>query len=141
MWSFAHLLRDDGLSHMAYTEQITSVLCTRMSLWRSPDLNSWRGHASILPTRPDDRRRFRPQDSLTLSVSLCLPLDLKASELVFAVGIGPDLDPISRTIPARGQQGPHQEADGHTTVPDQTATDSVPNPYSPISGRPHTVFT
>lgn len=34
-WSFAHLLRDDGLSYIAYTEQITFLLCTRMSLWLS----------------------------------------------------------------------------------------------------------
>ena len=25
-WSFAHVLRDDGLSYMAYTEQITFLL-------------------------------------------------------------------------------------------------------------------
>ena len=49
-----------------------------------------------------------------------------------------DLDPISRTPygPA-ANKGLHQEA-GHTTVPDQTATDSVPNPRLPTSGRPHT---
>ena len=44
---------------------------------------------------------------------------------------------LTNTIRARGQQGPHQEA-GHTTVPDQTATNSVPNPRLPIWGRPHT---
>ena len=51
-----------------------------------------------------------------------------------------DLDPISRTPygPA-ANKGPHQEA-GHTTVPDQTATDSVLKPGLPIWGRPHTLF-
>ena len=34
---------------------------------------------------------------------------------------------LTNTIRARGQQWLHQEA-GHTTVPDQTATDSVLNP-------------
>ncbi|MCY4400899.1 MAG: class I SAM-dependent DNA methyltransferase [Gemmatimonadetes bacterium] len=30
-WSFAHVLRDDGLSYMAYTEQITFLLFLKMS--------------------------------------------------------------------------------------------------------------
>lgn len=30
-WSFAHLLRDDGLSYMAYTEQITFLLFLKMA--------------------------------------------------------------------------------------------------------------
>ena len=46
---------------------------------------------------------------------------------------------LTNTIRARGHRGLHQEA-GHTTVPDQTATDSVPNPRLPIWGRPHTPF-
>ncbi len=29
-WSFAHVLRDDGLSYMAYTEQITFLLFLKM---------------------------------------------------------------------------------------------------------------
>ena len=30
-WSFAHLLRDDGLSYMAYTEQVTFLLFLKMA--------------------------------------------------------------------------------------------------------------
>ena len=30
-WSYAHVLRDDGLSYMAYTEQITFLLFLKMS--------------------------------------------------------------------------------------------------------------
>ena len=30
-WSFAHLLRDDGLSYMEYTEQITFLLFLKMA--------------------------------------------------------------------------------------------------------------
>ncbi len=30
-WHFAHVLRDDGLSHMAYTEQITFLLFRKMA--------------------------------------------------------------------------------------------------------------
>jgi type I restriction enzyme M protein len=30
-WSFAHVLRDDGLSYMAYTEQITFLLFLKMA--------------------------------------------------------------------------------------------------------------
>ena len=30
-WNFAHVLRDDGLSYMAYTEQITFLLFLKMS--------------------------------------------------------------------------------------------------------------
>ena len=29
-WSFAHVLRDDGLSYMGYTEQITFLLFLKM---------------------------------------------------------------------------------------------------------------
>ena len=34
-WSFAHLLRDDGLSYMAYTEQITFLLFLKMAHQRT----------------------------------------------------------------------------------------------------------
>ncbi len=43
-WSFAHLLRDDGLSYMAYTEQITFLLFLKMAHqrtqppWRRPPI-------------------------------------------------------------------------------------------------------
>ncbi len=30
-WGFAHVLRDDGLSYMAYTEQITFLLFLKMA--------------------------------------------------------------------------------------------------------------
>lgn len=30
-WNFAHVLRDDGLSYMAYTEQITFLLILKMA--------------------------------------------------------------------------------------------------------------
>ena len=30
-WSYAHVLRDDGLSYMAYTEQITFLLFLKMA--------------------------------------------------------------------------------------------------------------
>lgn len=30
-WSYAHLLRDDGLSYLAYTEQITFLLFLKMA--------------------------------------------------------------------------------------------------------------
>ncbi len=43
---------------------------------------------------------------------------------------------LTNTIRARGQQGPHQET-GHTTVPDQTATDLVVKPELATWGRPH----
>ena len=35
-WSFAHLLRDDGLSYMAYTEQITFLLFLKMAHEQTP---------------------------------------------------------------------------------------------------------
>ena len=46
---------------------------------------------------------------------------------------------LTNTIRARGQRGLHQEA-GHTTVPDQAATDSVLKPDLSTRGRPHTPF-
>ena len=30
-WNYAHVLRDDGLSYMAYTEQITFLLFLKMA--------------------------------------------------------------------------------------------------------------
>lgn len=30
-WTFSHVLRDDGLSYMAYTEQITFLLFLKMA--------------------------------------------------------------------------------------------------------------
>jgi type I restriction enzyme M protein len=30
-WNFVHVLRDDGLSYMAYTEQITFLLFSEMA--------------------------------------------------------------------------------------------------------------
>ncbi len=45
-WSFAHLLRDDGLSYMAYTEQITFLLFFKMAYQRTqPPWN----HPPIVP--------------------------------------------------------------------------------------------
>lgn len=37
-WNFAHVLRDDGLSYMAYTEQITFLFFLKMAdeLTQSP---------------------------------------------------------------------------------------------------------
>jgi type I restriction enzyme M protein len=43
-WSFAHVLRDDGLSYMAYTEQITFLLFLKMAdqqtraPWKRPSI-------------------------------------------------------------------------------------------------------
>ncbi len=51
-----------------------------------------------------------------------------------ACRLGSDL---TNTIRARGHRGLHHEA-GHTTVPDQTATNSVPKSRLPTRGRPHT---
>ncbi len=45
-WSFAHLLRDDGLSYMAYTEQITFLLFLKMAHQRTRP--PW-SHAPIVP--------------------------------------------------------------------------------------------
>jgi len=45
-WSFAHVLRDDGLSYMAYTEQITFLLFLKMAEERTrPPWN----HPAIVP--------------------------------------------------------------------------------------------
>ena len=51
-WSFAHVLRDDGLSYMAYTEQITFLLFLKMAdeLTRPPY-----NRASIVPEGLDWR--------------------------------------------------------------------------------------
>ena len=38
-WSFAHLLRDDGLSYMEYTEQITFLLFLKMAHERTRRLD------------------------------------------------------------------------------------------------------
>ncbi len=49
-WSFAHLLRDDGLSYMAYTEQITFLLFLKMAHERTqPPWN----HPPIAPVGLD----------------------------------------------------------------------------------------
>ena len=43
-WSFAHVLRDDGLSYMGYTEQITFLLFLKMAdqqtraPWKRPSI-------------------------------------------------------------------------------------------------------
>ncbi len=43
-WSFAHVLRDDGLSYMGYTEQITFLLFLKMAdqqtraPWKRPSM-------------------------------------------------------------------------------------------------------
>ena len=54
-WNFAHVLRDDGLSYMAYTEQITFLLFLKMADEQTkPPYNKppivppnirWTGHA------------------------------------------------------------------------------------------------
>ena len=49
------------------------------------------------------------------------------------------LSDLTNTIRARGHRGLRQEA-RHTTIPDQTATDSVLNPGVLTSGRPHTPY-
>ena len=39
-WSFARLLRDDGLSYMAYTEQVAFLLFLKMARPRKQPLQS-----------------------------------------------------------------------------------------------------
>ena len=51
-WSFAHLLRDDGLSYMAYTEQITFLLFLKMA--HQQTLPPW-SRAPIVPDGLDCR--------------------------------------------------------------------------------------
>ena len=61
-WSYAHVLRDDGLSYMAYTEQITFLLFLKMADERTrPPYNQppivppeW-GWQSLLSRDGDDR--------------------------------------------------------------------------------------
>ncbi len=45
-WGFAHLLHDDGLCYMAYTEQITFLLSLKIAHQRSQPP---RNHAPIVP--------------------------------------------------------------------------------------------
>ena len=44
-WNFAHVLRDDGLSYMAYTEQITFLLFLKMA---DEQRGKERGRSSML---------------------------------------------------------------------------------------------
>ncbi len=60
-WNFAHVLRDDGLSYMAYTEQITFLLFLKMAheqtkppYGRSPIVPPELGWASLLAKDGDD---------------------------------------------------------------------------------------
>ena len=53
-WSFAHLLRDDGLSYMEYTEQITFLLFLKMAHERT------RPPWSQAPVRPGRTRLAQP---------------------------------------------------------------------------------
>lgn len=43
-WNFAHVLRDDGLSYMAYTEQITFLLFVKMA-----DEQTWAATPAVQP--------------------------------------------------------------------------------------------
>ncbi|MCC6615402.1 MAG: SAM-dependent DNA methyltransferase, partial [Anaerolineae bacterium] len=52
-WSFAHVLRDDGLSYMAYTEQITFLLFLKMIDERARLLP---GNKHPIPVGPKGRR-------------------------------------------------------------------------------------
>jgi hypothetical protein len=56
-WNFAHVLRDAGLSYMAYTEQITFLLFLKMAdeLIRPPH-----NRAPLVPQDPNDE----PADKL-----------------------------------------------------------------------------
>ena len=60
-WNFAHVLRDDGLSYMAYTEQITFLLFLKMAHERTqPPYNQKAivppelGWPSLLEKKGDD---------------------------------------------------------------------------------------
>ncbi len=60
-WNFAHVLRDDGLSYMAYTEQITFLLFLKMAdemtkppYSRPPIVPAKFGWESLLKREGDD---------------------------------------------------------------------------------------
>src|SRR5437764_60547 len=64
-WNFAHVLRDDGLSYMAYTEQITFLLFLKMAdeqtrppYNRPPIVPARLGREILLKREGDLRRRF-----------------------------------------------------------------------------------
>ena len=52
-WSFAHVLRDDGLSYMAYTEQITFLLFLKMADQRTKLPGK---HPNIIPPGKNGKR-------------------------------------------------------------------------------------
>ena len=52
-WSFAHVLRDDGLSYMAYTEQITFLLFLKMADQRTKLPGK---HSNIIPPGKNGKR-------------------------------------------------------------------------------------
>jgi hypothetical protein len=60
-WNFAHVLRDDGLSYMAYTVQITFLLFLKMadelSGKRSRNRSSARPSTGTTSARPGRRCR------------------------------------------------------------------------------------
>ncbi len=60
VWSYANLLRDDGLSYMAYVEQITFLLFLKMAdeLTHPP----YNRKNSIPQGRCSARRNVRPHD-------------------------------------------------------------------------------
>jgi type I restriction enzyme M protein len=59
-WNFAHVLRDDGLSYMAYTEQITFLLFLKMA---DEQTKAPYNKPNLIP--PDEKgRRFDWQELL-----------------------------------------------------------------------------
>ena len=69
-WNFAHVLRDDGLSYMAYTEQITFLLFLKMAdeqtrppCNRKPIVPTELGLGQLAGARRRRTRTTLPQDS------------------------------------------------------------------------------
>ena len=60
-WNFAHVLRDDGLSYMAYTEQITFLLFLKMAdeLTKPPYNRKPIVPPALGLAEPDEARRRR----------------------------------------------------------------------------------
>ena len=91
-WSFAHVLRDDGLSYIAYTEQITLLLFLKMAdeLTRPPHRKP-----SIVPKGLDCLRRIEAVAPATAQksinretldqVAVCLPPLAEQEQIVAEV--------------------------------------------------------
>ena len=65
-WNFAHVLRDDGLSYMAYTEQITFLLFLKMAdeLTKPPLQPAAHRAGGIRLGEPAEAGRRRPRNAL-----------------------------------------------------------------------------